>query len=56
MFNECVNPATIFLSMMVLFGLAGIIGKILTYYDNKRGYCNIDLSKSDNHEGTEKNA
>jgi hypothetical protein len=54
MFNEYFNPATIFLSIMVLFGLAGIIGKVLTHYDNKRGYCDIDLPKPRKYEENEK--
>lgn len=40
-FNEYFNPATLFLSFMAVIGLLGVIGKIVTHYDNKRGYCNL---------------
>ncbi len=41
MFNEFLNPGTLIVGAMVVFGIAGLIGKYLTHRDNQRGYCEL---------------
>jgi hypothetical protein len=36
-FNENINPGTIIASFLLIIALLGMIGNVLTHYDNERG-------------------
>lgn len=44
-FDATFNPAIVVMWVMVLFGVAGIIGKYLTRLDIKKGYCDLGISE-----------
>lgn len=44
-FDATFNPAILLLSIMALFGVAGIIGLILTRFDIKKGYCDLGITE-----------
>lgn len=44
-FDATFNPAILLLSIMALFGVAGIIGLILTRFDIKKGYCDLGINE-----------
>lgn len=44
-FDATFNPAILVLWIMALFGVAGIIGLILTRFDIKKGYCDLGITE-----------
>lgn len=44
-FDATFNPAIVLLWIMVLIGIAGIIGQYLTRRDIKNGYCDLGITE-----------
>lgn len=44
-FDATFNPAILLLWVMVLIGIAGIIGQYLTRRDMKKRYCNLGITE-----------
>lgn len=44
-FDATFNPVILLLWIMVLLGVAGIIGKYLTRLDIKKGHCNLGITE-----------
>ena len=40
-FNAYFNPGTIVASFLLIIAVLGMIGNILSHYDNKRGHCDL---------------